>query len=394
MLWAYVVMFGLFLFAILSYLLARTIGDGQQDPLLRRVKLTLRYHRRRKRLREAAKIIGIRGLPISTLFWVFVGLLILIELLLVVPGLFPFTQPHPESLTADAYAYRGLAVFALGLPMALLGLLLLLRPGISPAERLWTYLVLLGLAMSLGVEVIVLQGDIGRMNTVFKFYLQVWLMWGVAAAAALAWMIPRLWRWQQGRGLWLGILAALLLFAALYPTLAIAARVDDRFDPGSGPSLDGWAYMETAQYLDPNGPRYDLKWDKEGMEWLLDNVVGSPVILEGHTPEYRWGARYSINTGLPTVLGWNWHQRQQRGSAGDKEVWDRASDVALIYNSPSSEIAESLLRDYDVRYIIVGPLERAYYVPAGLDKFEQLAREGKLEPVFDNTEVVIYKVTW
>jgi len=75
-------------------------------------------------------------------------------------------------------------------------------------------------------------------------------------------------------------------------------------------------------------------------------------------------------------------------------VWDRASDVALIYNSPSPEITESLLRDYDVRYIIVGPLERAYYVPAGLDNFEQMAREGKIEPVFGNAEVTIYKVTW
>ena len=74
------------------------------------------------------------------------------------------------------------------------------------------------------MEVIVLQGDIGRMNTVFKFYLQVWLMWGVAAAAALAWMVPRLWRWRQGRGLWLGVLAVLLFFAALYPPLATCGQ--------------------------------------------------------------------------------------------------------------------------------------------------------------------------
>ena len=82
-----------------------------------------------------------------------------------------------------------------------------------------------------------------------------------------------------------------------------------------GPGLDGWAYMETANYWDPIGEEYELKWDLEAIRWLLDNVVGSPVILEGHTPEYRWGGRYSINTGLPTVLGWNWHQRQQRAAA-------------------------------------------------------------------------------
>ena len=148
---------------------------------------------------------------------------------LVVPS--PGPTPDCRCDARGAYAYRGLSVFALGLPVGLLGLLLLFRPGLSPTERLWAYLVLLGLAMTLGVEVIVIEGDIGRMNTVFKFYLQVWLMWGVAAAAALAWLVPRVRRWRLGRGLWLGILAVLLFFAALYPPLATSAKIRDRFDP-------------------------------------------------------------------------------------------------------------------------------------------------------------------
>jgi uncharacterized membrane protein len=151
--------------------------------------------------------------------------------------------------------------------------------------------------------------------------------------------------------------------------------------------------MEQARYHDPKGPQYDLKWDLEAIQWLLDNVEGSPVILEGHTPEYRWGARYSINTGLPTVLGWNWHQRQQRAAADDQMVWKRADDVATIYNVPDWLSAESLLRKYGVRYIIVGPLERAYYEPVGLAKFEEMASEGELRVVFRNEEVTIYETT-
>jgi uncharacterized membrane protein len=287
-----------------------------------------------------------------------------------------------------------LSVLALGLPVALLGLLALFRPRLLGIERFWLYLVLLGLAMTLGVEVLVLQGDIGRMNTVFKFYLQVWLIWAVAAAVALAWMVPRLRRWSQGRGVWAGVLAALVFFAALYPPLATSAKVRDRFDPSLGPGLDGWEYMETASYWDPAGAEYELKWDLEAMRWMLDNVVGSPVILEGHTPEYRWGSRYSVNTGLPTVLGWNWHQRQQRAAADQQEIWDRASDVETIYNAPLIETAEPLLREYDVRYIVVGPLERAYYDPGGLHKFEWMVAEGALEVAFSNEGVVVYEVTW
>jgi YYY domain-containing protein len=392
--WAYLVVHGLFLFALLSYLCARVVGEWRQDPLLHRLGLTIRYWARRRRLRDAARIAGVRGLPVHALVWVALGVLVLLELFTLIPGLISFTRANADLVEAGVYAYRGLSVFALGVPMAILGLLLLFRSGsgLSATERLWTYLVLLGLAMSLGVEVIVIQGDIGRMNTVFKFYLQVWLMWGVAAAAALAWLAPRLRRWRQGRGLWLGILAALLFCAALYLPLATSAKVRDRFDPGLGPGLDGWAYMKTAHYSDPNGQEYDLKWDLEAIRWMLDNVVGSPVILEGQTPEYRWGGRYSINTGLPTVLGWNWHQRQQRAAADDQQVWNRAQDVATIYNTPLVDLAESLLHEYGVQYIVVGPLERAYYDPIGLEKFERLAGEGRLQVVFHNEGVTIYKL--
>jgi YYY domain-containing protein len=393
--WSYLVVHGLFLFGIVSYLVARVFGrsdDLRPDPLLHRLRLTFRYIGKRKRLREAARIVGVRGVPVGALVWIGLAVLILVEIFLLVPGLVSFTRTNAEVVEVGAYTYRGLSVLALGLPIALVGLLLLFRPGLCASERMWTYLVLLGLAMTLGVELIVVQGDIGRMNTVFKFYLQVWLMWGVAAAAALAWMLPRLQRWQYGRGLWLVTLTVLVLFATLYPPLAASAKIRDRFDTGLGPGLDGWTYMETANYWDPNGQRYDLKWDLEAIRWLLDNVVGSPVILEGHTPEYRWGARYSINTGLPAVLGWNWHQRQQRAAAGDQEVWARSKDIARIYDEPIPALIEPMLEKYNVRYIIVGPLERSYYAPDGLEKFEKMVDEGKLRAVFRNEGVTIYEV--
>jgi YYY domain-containing protein len=394
-LWAYFVVHGLFLFVIATYILARALGrkgGGRRDPLLRRIWLTIRYWGRRRRLREAADIVGVNRLPLGWALWLALLVLLVLEIFFLIPGLAAFTKANAMALEEGAHAYRGLVVLALGLPLGLLGLLLLFRAGISATERLWVYLVLLGLAMSLGVEIIVLEGDIGRMNTVFKFYLQVWLLWGVAAAAALAWLVPRVRRWVVGRGVWLGVLAALLLFAALYPPLATTAKIRDRFDPNLGPGLDGWAYMETATYWDPVDVQYDLKWDLEAIRWMLDNVVGSPVILEGHAPEYRWGARYSINTGLPTVLGWNWHQRQQRAAAGDQRVWERATDVATIYNTPASPQARALLDRYGVRYVIVGPLERAYYDPAGLQKFERMVSEGTLAVVYQNPEVTIYEV--
>ena len=64
-------------------------------------------------------------------------------------------------------------------------------------------------------------------------------------------------------------------------------------------------YMESATHWD--SVALDLGQDYAGILWMRENVQGSPVIVEANTPEYRWGSRYSIYTGLPGVVGWNWH---------------------------------------------------------------------------------------
>ena len=47
------------------------------------------------------------------------------------------------------------------------------------------------------VELVYVEGDIGRMNTVFKFYLQAWTFMAVSAAAALCWLIPLAKNWKS-----------------------------------------------------------------------------------------------------------------------------------------------------------------------------------------------------
>ncbi len=74
-------------------------------------------------------------------------------------------------------------------PLMLLALVAALRdrtPG--PMRVLW--LMATGaLALTLFVEHFTLRGDIGRMNTVFKFYIVVWLLLSAASAAALVWLL-------------------------------------------------------------------------------------------------------------------------------------------------------------------------------------------------------------
>ena len=95
-----------------------------------------------------------------------------------------------------------------------------------------------------------------------------------------------------------------------------------------------------------------LEADFEGIRWLRENVPGSPVVLEGHTPTY-WGSRISVYTGLPTVVGWKWHQEQQRWDYRH-QVGLRIEDVDRLYSTAGRQEALSLLRKYEVRYIYVG----------------------------------------
>jgi uncharacterized membrane protein len=236
-------------------------------------------------------------------------------------------------------------------------------------------------------------GDIGRMNTVFKFYLQAWNLLAIGSAAAAGWLLPAVEReWKSGwKPLWQFALSALLVAALLYPLMAGAAKVRDRMSSIAPHGLDGMAFMRTAEYSD-QGRMMDLSQDYRAIRWMQENVKGSPVIVEANTPLYRWGSRFSIYTGLPTIIGWDWHQRQQRAAVqNDYSVQNRIFDVAEIYNSLSKERARELLDRYTVQYIIVGQLEQAYYEPGGLAKFPEW--NGSLwKEVYRDMDTAIYEV--
>jgi uncharacterized membrane protein len=150
------------------------------------------------------------------------------------------------------------------------------------------------------------------------------------------------------------------------------------------------AYMASTTYTqDSQGP-IDLRYDYEAIRWMQENIQGSPVILEGVTPLYRWGNRVSIYTGLPAVVGWDWHQKQQRWFY-QGEVDRRRAAVDRFYRTQDIAEARGLLRRYGVSYVYVGQLERNYYPANGLTKFRDMAG-ADLEEVYRNPQVVIYRV--
>ncbi len=252
-------------------------------------------------------------------------------------------------------------------------------------------LTALALGLIIGVDLVRVEDDIGRMNTMFKYYLEAWVLLGMASA----FFVWRMWYDNRFRPLpfdairlvWFGIVVSLVLFSLVFTLLGTQARLADRFNPLSA-TLDGTAYMEQAVHWEKEQP-IELRWDREAINWLQDNVTGSPVILEAHTEQYRWGGRMANYTGLPTVLGWPWHQIQQRGPYGT-EVHTRAADIEKIYVTDDLSEAKTLLDSYGVRYVVLGDLERAFYPGDGLGKFDIMAQLGAAAKVFDNGHTAIY----
>jgi len=271
-------------------------------------------------------------------------------------------------------------------------LILLLRTGISEEKRFVHFLIGTALILTLFVELFVLVGDVGRMNTVFKFYYQAWTLLTICATASLIWLsqsMNTIWK-DRSSLIWQFVLAILLIGVYLYPVTATTDKLRDRMSKLTPKTLDGLEFMKTSTYWDMDR-EMDLSQDYRAIKWMQDNVVGSPVIVETNTVEYKWGNRYTIYTGLPGVLGWNWHQRQQRGALNYFGIQDRLLEIPEFYLTEDIDRTREFLEKYDVEYIILGQQEQAYFPGSGLNKFEVF--DGIYwQEVYRELDTVIYRV--
>lgn len=368
-LWAYLNIHGVFLFIIFSMLTWQTAR-------------WLRSH----------KVSDLKGLSVPVLATV--GVVFLTPLLTLYLGVFGDYQS-----------------FVVSLPMLMWVMVLFLLPDQSQVER-WVYIVIgLAVGLTMAVEMVVLQGDIGRQNTVFKFYIQVWLLFSIAGGVSLSWLMRSIERWSPTlSGTWQFGVTALLSVALLYPITATQARFEDRMNAADTPlTLNGMDYMEYAPHGEnaylKDGIWFNLNGDYHLIQWMQDNVEGSPVIIEAQHPEqYRWAERVSINTGLPTVFGWYFHQTQQRNLQNfERIVATRFNNVKAFYETTDIAATWDMIEFYHIEYIVVGTLERILYVDVlppdplspndtervfqsnlsrGLDKFDTMVDMGLLEVVY------------
>ncbi len=224
------------------------------------------------------------------------------------------------------------------------------------------------------------NGWFGRMNTVFRFYYQAWVLLSIASAFGLFYIYRK---WQVSRvtgrivkSIWWGVVVLLIIGASIYPIAATVSRTNAF---SSNPTLDGLAYLKAS-----NPSEY------EAIAWLNANIDGAPVVLEAVGDAYSEYARVSECTGLPTVIGWEQHERHLRGwtsPGSDVGLQGRREDVKFMYQSDDVDQVKTLLSKYNVAFVYVGNLERASY---GSDAGKQFA--SFMDVAFENEGVTIYEV--
>jgi YYY domain-containing protein len=254
-------------------------------------------------------------------------------------------------------------------------------------------LIFTGLALTLIVEFIYLRDSFGvRMNTVFKFYYQAWVMLGCASAYGVWWVLDRL---ERPASRLLFLLGAIIVIGLgmVYPIMAIPSRAAD---------FSGTANLDGASTVAKNNPD-----DWAAIQWLGENALGGvsdgsvPVILEAPSVppggSYTYEGRISAFSGFPSVLGWAVHESQWRGNYD--EQGKREPDIATIYTSSDAQTTLDLLKKWDVSYVVLGGPELNYIqrlcsqpergctLSTALRKLERL-----LQPVFSQGQLTIYKV--
>jgi len=251
-------------------------------------------------------------------------------------------------------------------------------------------LIVTGALLTLGPEFVYLRDNFGmRLNTVFKFYYQAWVMFGVAGLFSLSylWLAAKA---DSRKLLPAGMTVAytaVFLGTLLFPIFAVQSRAIEFRGPVESanrqpPTLNGLAQMAA---FNPD--------DYAAILWLRDNVSGTPTIVEAVGGQYspEGHGRVSASTGIPTLLGWAGHEYQWRGYS-TPEPAERDPIIRDIYTVPGWDNSNitNVLNGYDVAYIYVGNLERSTYgsngrLP-GTNKFNE-----QLEVAYQNGSVTIYR---
>jgi len=217
-------------------------------------------------------------------------------------------------------------------------------------------LACIGLSLLIFCEIFYLKDNMGdtyfRMNTVFKCYLPVWIILGIASTTMVG-------KWLS-ESRWIPVISArntIIITAAVVGLLFIIPFVIPfTMSYGTG-TLDGLAYLKDSHAGDYGGVTY------------LRTLQGDERIVEAEGGDYTYYARISSFTGIPAIIGMPFHEYMWRS---DDTGWfsTRPQDIKSIYEDPEKTVM--LMKKYNATLLYIGDAEHERYdvhIPAtGLEK--------------------------
>ncbi|MEE3014733.1 MAG: DUF2298 domain-containing protein [Chloroflexota bacterium] len=273
------------------------------------------------------------------------------------------------------------------------------RSRLKPDSAVTFTLLLSGMAFFLlvGAETFYVIDQFGgafrRMNTVFKFYYQAWLLMGIVGVYGIYYIwsarspvMPTLnirHYLRAGKYLWLITTTILIVSSFYYPVGAVLDRTGllKEGHTLSDNTLDGLSFLKR-----PAPGEYSA------IQWLRDDAPWGRMV-EAVGDDYTEFGRISSSTGLPTILGWKGHELQWRRSSSFQ---GREEDVKTIFSNGDPGVVRSLLETYDVRYVYVGSRELQTYGAENLavfaDNGENTNRNAFLRTAFEQDGVIIYEM--
>jgi YYY domain-containing protein len=245
-------------------------------------------------------------------------------------------------------------------------------------------LIIAGTFLVLGPEFLYLRDNFGtRMNTVFKFYSQAWILWGLAAGFGSAILLSSSRKWFS---FYLPFFFITIYVGLSYPAMAVQTTFNGKFqDPIDFKTLienweiDGTANTESHRYGYLSSPG-----DQAAAEWLANAPQG--ILVEAVGGSYSGAARIATHSGQIGLLGWTFHEIQWRGGAD--EIGSREIDIDTIYSSGSWVETQQLLEKYNVSYVVIGNLEFITYPNLAIGKF--IKNLG--EPVLFENDTYIFVI--